>query len=579
MLSVLAQSSAQQTFRGGVERVLVDITATGADGRPVTDLVPADLTLKVDGEIRAISSLDFIQVGPTAEERREAASGRRVAPPFASNLPDQAGRTIIFVFNHEAIRRSHERAARDAAAGLLDLLSPRDRVGLVTMPFGRVEVDLTTEHDRIRQALGRIVGRGEPATSCAGRGIDGRDVLRPLAEFIEGLAGTDEPKTVLFISEGVPPFDDVYCTPEFDRIARAAHRSRVTLYTIQPLGLIGPASEKLSSDASGYTGTSDGLRDLAGVTGGEYVHLAGSADDEFARIERRTTGYYLLGFEPRPSEWDGRRHSINVETTRRDVTVLARPVFTAPPPAAAESARPASSTPDAAVMLRDVHPYRDLPLRAAAYAFRDAAPNRLKILVALDEAGDAGAPVSAAFGIFDPRGRQVAEWQADRGDLGRWPIVTASIVRPGLYRLRAAAVDAAGRRGAVDYDFTAELVAAVARHLGSMMLGVVERGAFAPRLEFTTETEGTAFLEVYGAAPGSQPPTIRVDVVGPDDATRTSLDAVVAPTRQPGRWTATAAIDLAALPPGDYVVRAALRQGSTDLGAVERTLRKAVRPR
>ena len=54
-----------------------------------------------------------------------------------------------------------------AAARFLDRLTPLDRVGLVTMPNGKVEADLTTNHVRVREALAVLwwaVGRaGRPA--------------------------------------------------------------------------------------------------------------------------------------------------------------------------------------------------------------------------------------------------------------------------------------------------------------------------------------------------------------------------------------------------------------------------------
>src|SRR5580765_6187988 len=74
----LSQAPAQvPVFRGGVDRVAVDFLALRSDGQPVTDVTLADLSLKVDGRLREIRSLELVRLVPAA------------APP-ASALPPAA---------------------------------------------------------------------------------------------------------------------------------------------------------------------------------------------------------------------------------------------------------------------------------------------------------------------------------------------------------------------------------------------------------------------------------------------------------------------------------------------------------
>src|SRR5262245_38007308 len=59
--SPLSQPSHQRpSFKTGVELVSVDFSVVDAKGRPVPDLRPDEVVLKIDGQPRPISSLAFV---------------------------------------------------------------------------------------------------------------------------------------------------------------------------------------------------------------------------------------------------------------------------------------------------------------------------------------------------------------------------------------------------------------------------------------------------------------------------------------------------------------------------------------
>ena len=62
-----------------------------------------------------------------------------------------------------------------------------------------------------------------------------------------------------------------------------------------------------------------GLEDLAGVTGGELFRMSGLGDLVFGRIADQISSHYLLGFEPRSGENNGKPHKIEITTTRKNV--------------------------------------------------------------------------------------------------------------------------------------------------------------------------------------------------------------------------------------------------------------------
>src|SRR5438874_2487203 len=78
---VLARQGSSQ-FRAGVDLVAVDFLAVDDQGRPVTDLRPANLQLKIDGRPREIRQLEFIKVARTSGDSESPVSSLPV--PFAT---------------------------------------------------------------------------------------------------------------------------------------------------------------------------------------------------------------------------------------------------------------------------------------------------------------------------------------------------------------------------------------------------------------------------------------------------------------------------------------------------------------
>src|SRR5688572_4207560 len=171
------QDTQTPVFRSGVELVAVDFMALSPDGAPVTDLKPEDVTLRVDGRTRLLRSLQWIQVaGPGAP------ATDWIPPPFGSNTASDAGRGIIIVLDDESLTTGREAPLRSAVRRFLSALTPRDRVALVTMPYGGLRVDFTNEHDRVAQSLATITGQ-------ASRGETGSDAACRTRRTLESLVG------------------------------------------------------------------------------------------------------------------------------------------------------------------------------------------------------------------------------------------------------------------------------------------------------------------------------------------------------------------------------------------------------
>jgi VWFA-related protein len=597
-----AQRSAARVMEP--EIASMDFTAIGADGRPVKDLRPSEVVLKVDGRDRQIHLLQYVELGGGESLDRGGAIARPLPQPFASNLPADAGRVMVIAVNHETITPGKERPVRDAAMRFLGGLSPRDRVGLATMPRGGMVVPLTRDHEQVRTALGRISGQA-PQTSSPGlpalprvgavssaqvdqseRACTTRLTLGDLATMLEGLASMEEPKTVVFISSGlVTPTRDAPMTAgpgrcevkseHFQEVGIAARAARAHLYIVQPSDLVvDPASTAFTDATASRFATSDdllaGLQSLAGVTSGDIFRLSGQADVVFTQVANESSGYYLADFVPEPSERNDQGHSVEVRVSRPDVKVRHKPRLVLQRPQARSDPRFLSPHD----MLRGSRRFRTLPLRAMAFTSRMPEGEDLKVVAVAEPMDPSVAITSAAMALVDSKNRLVKQWTAEKADLAGSTLMAAFPTPAGSYRLRVAAIDAAGRHGTVEYSFVAALESAGIFKMSTIVLGVSRNNGFQARMMFGGEPTALAYIELYGRAPE---PVVRFELAesteGPPLLTVTARTTT---TQDPERRIAIGALPISSIFPGDYIVRAVVTNDGRPLGRATRTLRKVV---
>jgi VWFA-related protein len=567
---------------------------------------------------------------------REASPLAPVLPlPFAANDGPVPGRSVIIVVDHESIRPSESRNAIEAAGRFLSRLTPIDRVALVTMPNGRVESDLTTHHARVREALTRVIGRAgllqnrtgmsnisleeamtvlaernDPDKKFTGELIDRecksapedsycrtrvvQEALRvtreleqnthsslvALNEFLNGLAAIEGPKAIVYIAGTLISFPDTHI--DLEDVARAAARARAQMFIVQPHDTISTSERRDSSTTTSadINIRVSGLQDLAGVTGGELFRMSGTGDLVFNRIADQIASHYLIGFEPRAEDYNGKPHKIQITTTRRDTDIRARPMFilddkkasAGPPPMVLET------------LLRDFATYRDLSLRASAYVFRDLDPQFVKIVVATEPAEGATLK-SAAFALINLQGQAAAQWTEDSANVVTRPLLTGAAVPPGDYRLRVVAVDSTGRRGAVDYEFTARLTepettptsaAAPRVSASTLMVGWSDQGNFRPRLLFAADASTvTGYLEFYASLPSGSVLTATFEIADSADGPALfSAPARILASPQATRFVMTGDVPAARVVPGDHLLRALISVNDKPVLRASRTFRK-----
>jgi VWFA-related protein len=560
----------------------VDFVVLGADGRPAPDLNAADVSVKIDGRARAIRALQLITIATAPQAQAPAVAA--LPAPFGRSSTGEKGRTLVLVLDDDSLRAGNEARLRQGVTGLLAGLTRRDRVSLVTMPYGGVKVPLTEDHVRVERALSMTSGQAAKSESGSEMACRTRRVLESLVGLLETYSYRDEPMTLLFFSTGLAgPRRDAPMTlapgmcelnkDKFEQVAAAAARARANVFVIQPddAGMGTAQTENIAGFGfSGSNNPLEGLENLAGVTGGERLHLATSAD-ALSRVLNYTSAYYVASLEPQPSDRDGRIHKLDVRVTRPGVVVRARPSITLRKD---EARRSAVTRANAREMLRVADGFNDLSLRATGYVSRNAADGTIKVTFVAEPTDPLVRFASAAAALIDENGRIVGQWTAN--DMDAAPMMGAMVVPAGTYRLRVAATDQAGRGGTADEQVVAALTPAGPLQLSTLVLGLSRSGVFVPTLEFGTEPVAIASFEIYGGAAGT-PLFSALEVARTLDGPALATLRLTLERAAEGRYVATGAIPLGALPPGDFVVRATVGIEGQPAAQIVRTLRKVAR--
>lgn len=566
LVAAAAAVDAQQFVLSSQDRarlVAVDFAATTAEGEPVADLRADEVTLRIDGRVRTVQSLEYVAA--------RGFGGHSPIVPYGSNVAEQAGRSIILVVDFETIQAGREATLKEHVGHLVRSLNPDDRLALVTVPYGGVKVDLTTDHARVAQSIALLSGQ---FSASAEAGCSARNTLVALRGLLMDLRGGQGPVAVVFFSNqmagpqgvqtmqtGVSISRCQLVREHFQQVGDAAASARAQFYVVQPE--LSPAAGALA-----------GLEHLTGVTGGPLWHLSDLANGAMARVIRETGGYYLARFFPEPDETQGSIHRLDVSIGRPDVSVRVRPYMAIERPATKFSTTAPTTT---LAMMKEARAYRDLPLRVAGFTSREAGSDTVRISVLFDSPDPSAALTDAMVGLFDESGRMVASRVLQAAELQSQPVLTALSTRPGHYRLRVAAAESTGRGGTADFTLEAGLVSAGALRLSDLVLGLSRDGQFRPKLEFGRESTAMAHLEVYGGQEGARVGVVfevAQSVSGPALAV---MPGVFAATTEADRFMVSAAIPIGALPPGDYVVRATIAAENQAGGRVVRPIRKVAR--
>lgn len=648
LVAMTAAVSSQQpqqppVFRSGVDVVAVDVTVVDNLGRPVRGLRPDQFTITVDGQRRRVVSADFVAVSSVDQALGAQARLRRGV--FSSNAPEAMSavrRVVLLVVDQDNIQSGMARTEIDEIGRFIDRFDQDDLVGLAAIPGGP-SVDFTTDRAAIRNALRKVVGRwqpfltmhaiglwealgveandkditnnvvarecsrmafGEDAVSCQRAVIAeakqyatdarsrSRQAVTTLRDLVKGLSVFDGTKTLVYVSQALSAASHGGGRVEFARDARdvteAAARSRVGLYVLKlsrwqdsPVERLASETAAEDDDVRGY-----GLETLASMARGAMFLISASVDSAMTRISLESSGYYLLGFEPQPSDQDGKRHNIDVKVARPGVTIRARREF-----AATESVNASKTvTPEQSVtrLLGGQSIHRDVPIRLGTQTIRDTTGDTLRVIITAEVGQGLAAPEPMAVGyvITDVQGKvagnSVEQVTLNPANAGPGPVfyMGAAVLPTGNFRVRFAAVDKNGRQGTVEHAFEARLKSGQNMLLSDLMVLQRAGKSWRPSVDGgIVNREAMASLEIYSGNPNlAEKAELRLEVADSETGPALATSHVpVADTNTVGRLVAQGPIDLGKVAPSDYLLRGIVLVDGKEVARTSRPIRIAAR--
>ncbi len=281
----------EDVLRIDTDLVLVDVTVTDAEGRPVRGLRAEDFKLYEDDEERAIA---FVNV-----ERRGGAE-RPVAVVFAVDVSGSMTTDEMVRLQGALSVFSQKVAERPATFAL--------------MSFGtnaKIHQQFTESRDKLSRSFERLMREAEGLSTHTYDAVD--DAIRLLARHAPRTRARQLLKrAVVVVTDGFPVGDTVSAGTVIER----ANAAGVSVYTVTL-----PSFSRLLSSSGKKRAPLPTPLDVSGLaekTGGSNFY-ADSEDFEplFRALAEEVTSTYVIAFYP-PEEKrrDGRLHTIRVEAPR-----------------------------------------------------------------------------------------------------------------------------------------------------------------------------------------------------------------------------------------------------------------------
>jgi VWFA-related protein len=324
-----APAAVQQAprLRSSVQMLEVDVRVFDRDGRFVYDLTAGDFEILEDDTRQRLEVMYLVGARPGAGATASPAPNVRVVP--------RAPQTWIFVFDDQHLEpNGFDRAKRSLQAFLSDRFRPGDFGGIVMRDrmvnnrISTVRSDLMAALDKVKMpnaARSRLADEAE-ARQTGGAGEAGammreqltrrtddermraaRASVETLDELANGLTRVAGPKTIVLFSDG-------FGLGKLEGTLRTAvgrmNRAGARVYAVDTRGLAGAPADTINS--------------LAVDTGGLVIFNENNIGRALDVIAADTGVYYVLGYQPANTRYDGKYRRIDVRVQRPDVRVRAR---------------------------------------------------------------------------------------------------------------------------------------------------------------------------------------------------------------------------------------------------------------
>ncbi len=377
-----ATAQDKPTFRLQVDLVTNDIVVRDEKGNFVSDLKQGEFEIFEDGVKQDITSMTVVTGGKVnnllAPPPPPPPEGI-ILPPTKPRT-DVSGRIFLFFVDDLHLGFHNTGRVRDLFKRISkELVHDGDMFGIVSSGPSSIAVDMTYDRTRLDEAIKKIAGNELAPTDIINgpSGADGPSEVRYRAHVAfstvnDVLANLESVhnrrKALIYVSDGYDfnPFQDArlglmdpnspFAQNEFRRnenqtnsdgsttdpftqqqkqseqfadadlarelgdLTRTANRANVTMYTIDPRGLVGMGDIDQQVDPSQWAEfvrkSQDSLRVIAEETGGIAVVNQNDFSKALKRIDAETSDYYVIGYYSKNPDAQKRRRNIEVRVNR-----------------------------------------------------------------------------------------------------------------------------------------------------------------------------------------------------------------------------------------------------------------------
>lgn len=312
-----------------------------------------------------------------------------------------------------------------------------------------------------------------------------------------------------------------------------------------------------------------GLQSLADMTGGTFENVITNTDGAFRRAALAASAVYRLGVEAPPSVRTSQSFVVGAAVTRDGVTLRVNRHTIVPSDAATDT--PAAKVASA---IRNGTPHYAVPMRVGV-ARRRAGSDQVELALDVAVPAAVAGPVRVTIGVLDERGALKQGTQTLTQPEGRADYRYTAImpVTMGAYRVRVAVGDSAGGVGSVSTAVDAQLNAMGPLNASDLLTWRKDASGRRQLLALAEIPAGVATLnagiELYAIAGQTAPNdlSVRLSILAAGASTSVA-EVDLTPKADGDVRRADAALPLANLPPGAYVLRAAVRGDGKQLGEV-----------
>ena len=373
-VSLLAQTptmSRRPTFSTTTSVVVVDVTVTDGNGKPVTNLAKEDFLLSEDGKPQTLLSCDLQHLeskalstpAPQLKDRAAAPAPPKPASPATNpEIKFRDRRLIVMLFDFSSMQPPEQQRAVDAAIKFLTTqITASDMVSI--MVFGsalKTVQDFTDDRDLLISTIrGFHIGESSELASMADTGADAEDQsgafvadetefnifntdrkLAALEDAAQRLSQYPEKKALVYVSSGVEK-TGVDNQSQLRATVNAAVRANVAFYPIDARGLMasapgGDASQAGAVGSNLYSGKGQrALRDsfhnqqetlftLAADTGGKALLDSNDLTLGIRQVQKDIDSYYILTYSSTNTAEDGRYRRIQLKLAPRTALLNAK---------------------------------------------------------------------------------------------------------------------------------------------------------------------------------------------------------------------------------------------------------------